>query len=330
MEFICKRWKFILAALLIVSGISVVSLIGWSAHQVASPSRRALMDYHREYLANPDAHGMKIEAFTATDGTPSLVCTPHGNPGERGVKIRNQLSEQGILLTAFGEMRGTLVLTHGRKGRKEDYLPIAERLCAAGFRCIIPDLPAHGDHPTGIATYGVREAGLPSRMLNEAAQHFAFDPKPAGLIGMSMGGSVAMHAMSEPDAPWKGLVIISSFDSFPTVIENQSARYAGAVLGSICMEGIGDIYKWRTGVSLSDIQPYRHAEKIKTPAMIAHGSDDQVITMAAGQRLFRSIPDTTVKSWIEVPGADHDNVLITNFPIYAEIARWMIDHVSEK
>jgi hypothetical protein len=32
--------------------------------------------------------------------------------------------------------------------------------------------------------------------------------------------------------------------------------------------------------------------------------------------------------WIEIPGADHDNVLITDFPIYAAIAEWMFKHVA--
>jgi pimeloyl-ACP methyl ester carboxylesterase len=218
---------------LIAISLASFSLIWWSSHQVASPTRRALMDYHLEYLANPESHGIRIEKFTASDGTPCLVCVPEGNPGRRGTIIRTQLGERDVPLPPFGGIQGTLVLVHGRKGRKEDYLPIAERLCAAGFRCIIPDLPAHGDHPHDIATYGVREAALPARVLDEASMLFKFDPEPAGLIGMSMGGSVAMHAMSEPEAPWKALVIISSFDSFPTVIKNQATRYSG-VLGPLC------------------------------------------------------------------------------------------------
>jgi hypothetical protein len=32
--------------------------------------------------------------------------------------------------------------------------------------------------------------------------------------------------------------------------------------------------------------------------------------------------------WIEVPGAGHDNVLTTTYPIYADIAGWMLRHVG--
>jgi len=150
-----------------------------------------------------------FDRFPASDGTPCLIVTPSGNPGERGAKIRKQLAERGVTLPPFGKITGTLVLAHGRKGRKEDYLSIAERLCASGFRCVIPDLPAHGDHPATIATYGVREAGLPARVLDEASRKFAFDKQPAGLMGMSMGGSVAVHAAALTDAPWKALAEFS-------------------------------------------------------------------------------------------------------------------------
>ncbi len=81
--------------------------------EIASPSRRALMDYHREYLTTPQAHGIGIDPFTASDGTPCLVVVPSGNPGERGAIIRKQLKERGLVLFRFGDVSATLVLTHG-------------------------------------------------------------------------------------------------------------------------------------------------------------------------------------------------------------------------
>ena len=101
-----------------------------------------------------------------------------------------------------------MVLVHGRTGRKEDYLLIAERLSAVGFRCLLPDMPAHGEHPGIHATFGIREADIPARALKESAELLKFNPVPAGLMGMSMGGAVSMHAAAEPDQPWKALVIL--------------------------------------------------------------------------------------------------------------------------
>src|SRR6478672_12129318 len=172
MKFIRKRWRRLLSSTVLLILFTAAGLMYWAGSEIASPTRRGIQDFHREFLSNPATHGLVIEKFTASDGTPCLVCTPDSasNLGDRGVKIRQQLIARGLVLKRAGQIVGTLVLVHGRKGRKEDYLPIAERLCAAGFRCVIPDLPAHGDHPGTIATYGVREATLPARVLDEAAQ----------------------------------------------------------------------------------------------------------------------------------------------------------------
>ena len=287
------------------------------------------MDYHREYLTNESSHGIRIEAFTASDGTPCLVVTPSGNPGKRGVSIRKQLAGRGMKLPAFGKTSGTLVLIHGRKGRKEDYLSIAERLCAVGFRCVIPDLPGHGEHPAGIATYGVREAALPARVLDEASRKFAFDPNPAGLMGMSMGGSIAIHAAALPAAPWRALVVVSSFDSLSSVITGQASTFVGATLGTLWADASAVVYHQKSGIPLEDIQPHLRAATLRIPTLIAHGSADDVVPLAAGRRLFASIPAATLKKWLEIPGAKHNNVLVTDFPIYADVAEWMIRHAMD-
>ncbi|NJM38525.1 MAG: alpha/beta fold hydrolase [Akkermansiaceae bacterium] len=331
MSFIRKRWRSILFALFFLIIFAVIGGIYLAGLEIASPPRRALVDYHHEYLSNSVAHGILIEKFTASDGTPCLVCVPEPNGmlGSRGIKIREQLLARGLTLQPPGKMIGNLVLNHGRKGRKEDYLPIAERLCAAGFRCIIPDLPAHGDHPTKLATYGVREAGINTRILSEAAQKFHFDQQPTGLLGMSMGGSVAIHDAALADSPWKALVIISSFDFIPNVIESQASSYVGDTLGRSLASGAAFVYQQKTSMPLTAIEPRSHAVKIKIPTLIAHGTGDQVIPLSCGRALFNSFSNAADKKWIEIPGANHDNVLVTDYPIYAEIAEWMLRYVAE-
>lgn len=327
---ICKHWRRIVFGLLASIPAAICGMIVWSGLEIASPARRPLQDYHREYLRNPAAHGIRIDSFRASDSTPCLVCTPAGKAGERGAKVRKQLEERGVPLPAFGEVKGTLVLCHGRKGRKEDYLPIAERFCAAGFRCVIPDLPAHGDNPAGVATYGIRESTLPVRVLYEASRKFSFDPKPAGLMGLSMGGSVAMHAADLPDAPWKALAVVSSFDSFPAVIEDQACAQTGNLIGPLWAKASAWVYHERTGIRLADIQPRKHATWIYIPTLIAHGTADHVSSIAHGRLLFEALPSRTPKKWVEIPGADHDNVLVTDFPIYAELAAWMLENVPSR
>lgn len=327
--FLKHRWRIALAVVLL-GVIAAAGAIFWAGSEIASPTRRPVMDYHRDYLDHPAAHGLAIDRFTASDGTPCLVCTPEpsGHLGERGERIRKQLAERGHTLAPAGQIVGTLVLVHGRKGRKEDYLPIAERLCAAGFRCVIPDMPAHGDHPVQTVTYGVREAPLPAMVLDDASKRFSFDPQPAGLLGMSMGGSVSMHTAALPNASWKALAVISTFDSFPKVIEGQASRYIGSTLGPLWAAGTAFVYRSKTGIPLGDIQPHRQAASVTIPTLVAHGTTDPVSSMDRGKSLFNALPTSTTKQWIEIPGATHDNVLITAYPIYADLAEWMLRHVA--
>lgn len=67
---------------------------------------------------------------------------------------------------------------------------------------------------------------------------------------------------------------------------------------------------------------------LKCPVFLAHGTSDRVIPVECGRRLYAALPPGIEKRWVEIPGADHDNVLITDFPIYAEMAEWMLRHVA--
>jgi uncharacterized protein len=123
--------------------------------------------------------------------------------------------------------------------------------------------------------------------------------------------------------------IISSFDSFPAVIERQASRTIGRSLGKPWATATDYFYQRRSGICLEDIQPHLHAARLRLPTLVAHGTGDREIVRSAGKRLFDSLPAATEKRWIAIPGADHDNVLITDYPIYADLAEWMLRHVPE-
>lgn len=320
--------------LLVLCGLGALTppLAGWlAANQLLHPPRRPLQDYHLEFLADPAAHGVKIQGFTCSDGTPALLCEPDaaGRPGLRGESIRNQLAANGIALRPYAEMIGTLVLVHGRRGRKEDYLLIAERFCAAGFRCLLPDLPAHGDHPGKIACYGVREGRLPALVLSEAATRFGFDPEPAGIMGLSMGGAVSVQACAQDDAPWKAAVIVSTFDTLRNVVRHQSASTAGEWAGGALEKMTSWMFQRAAGFPLEEANSNATIPRMRCPTLMAHGTSDSVIPIELGRNLHDALPTGIAAEWIEVPQADHDDVLITDFPIYAKMAEWMMLHVAK-
>ncbi|MCB1277389.1 alpha/beta fold hydrolase [Prosthecobacter sp.] len=305
-------------------------LADWfAADQLAHPPRRPLQNYHREFLADPSAHGVVVKSFTCSNRTPCLMCEPDptGAVGKRGRAIREQLEKKNLVLPPAGRIVGNLVLVHGRRGRKEDYLLIAERFCAAGFRCLLPDLPAHGDHPGGTACYGVKEWPIPVLVLREAAAKFGFDPQPCGIMGISMGGAVSIRATVKNEMPWRTAVFVSTFDSLDHVVRHQASELVGSWCGSGLHWITGRVFEWQTGMQIGAANSLALVPDLKCPTLIAHGNSDSVIPVEYGRPLFEALPTNIEKRWIEIPGADHDNVLITDFPIYSEMAEWMLRHV---
>lgn len=325
-----KHWRRWLAGCLILAPLILIFLVRHAIDEITRPPRRALQAYHQAILDDPARHAIRIERFTASDGTPVLICTADGPPKQksRGEILRNQLAADGRVLAKPGEISGTWVLIHGRRGRKEDLLPMAERFCAVGFRCLIPDLPAHGDHPGNLATYGIREAGIPSLVLSEAAAKFQFPNAPAALLGMSMGGSVAIHAAARPDSPWSALVILQSFDRLSPVIQAQCDARLGATCGPLLFRPLASGFHSRTGTAIHDIHPAEQLSRCRIPTLIVHGTDDRTIPLSAGKRLFNQIDPSNPKRWIEVPTATHETLLITPHPVYAALASWFLDHLD--
>lgn len=303
----------------------------WAGNQVAHPPRRPLHDYHLEYLASPASHGTRVSPFTTSaTRTPCLLVEPlaDGILGSRGETIRRQLSERGITLAPSGKIIGTLVLLHGRRGRKEDYLLIAERFAACGFRCVIPDLPGHGTHPDPLATYGLREHSIAEEMLDEAEQRYGFRATHAGLMGISMGGAVAIQTASRHPERWSALAVLSTFDTLENVVSFQAQRLVGPWLAQIWVPGAAWTYRSKSGMSLSSIRSIDAAASLSIPTLIGHGTADTIIPFELGQRLHASLPSSLPQEWVEIPDADHDNVLITDFPIYATLATWFLNHLE--
>jgi len=296
-----------------------------AAGELVSPERRPVQDYHREWLNHSAPHGLSIKAFSTSQRTPCLLAEPdaEAGPAERGQRLREQLQALGHSLEPYGTVQATLVLLHGRKGRKEDLLPVAERFCAAGFRCIMPDLPAHGENPTATVCFATvdEEARLPETVLAEAAQKFHFSPGPAGLWGMSMGGAFAVRAASSSPDHWGALVVVSSFDTLGSVIDGQLQWSRGGT--GLIRIAVAAVAAARGGVRLGKAQPAVWASKVMMPVLVAHGDADSLIPLAGGQRLFQAFGSAD-KQFVTVASGDHDNVLVTPMPLYSIMSDWFL------
>ncbi len=309
--------------------VTVCFAAGWVAGAwLVKPERKELQDFHREWMGDVGSHGMKVGRLETVSGIPYLVCEPAGELGNRGRILRTQMEREGWKLGPFGESVGTLVMLHGRGGRKEDLLLTAERFCAVGLRCVIPDLPGHGENRTAIAGFGAGddENVLPKSVLRDAALKIGFRPQPAALWGMSMGGSYAIRAASGANE-WDALVVVSTFESLDAVVSPLLSSRIG-LLAPLVRVGLG-VGAWSRGVSVGAVRPVRWALDLQIPVLLVHGKNDELIHVRQARKIFAAVPSGR-KFLMEVPTGRHGNVLVTPDLVYAEMAAWVLTAFHER
>lgn len=330
------RHPFPLKRMLIRLGVWMVFLLGilfgvivwWCASEIASPGRRPVSATALELMGGASLAGFTVEKFESTNGMPCLICTPKPMVAfsKKGETIRGQLLEKDMVLPRSGEVIGNLLILHGRTGMKEDYLAVAERFCAVGFRCIIPDLPGHGANKEPFTTYGVLEAPKVLKCYQEAAGKYGFAQEPCMILGQSMGGAYAVQLAALADSPFQAMVVVSSFDRLETVVSGQTNELLGDIVGFAVSGSVEHVFGWKTGVKVSEINTARKAPSIRIPTLVVHGESDKMIPVASGKKLYHSFPRDLEKKWLVVPEAGHNNILITDYPLYATMAEWFLKY----
>ena len=308
-----------------------LALVLWAiaaatAASVFSPQRTGVDIRLQARLDAPARFGLQVTRRDCLDDqVPCLLVGPDAGagPAERGRLLRSQLAALGVPLRPYGEVVADVVLLHGRNSRKEHLLPIAERFAAAGFRCIIPDLPGHGDSPLAQTRFGATafERQLPVRVLAEFRRERHLPQLPALLWGYSMGGAYAVQAAEGDPPPWRALVVVSSFDRLDAVVDARLAPTLGALAPAVGW--LATHAPWSAAWQIPHIRPDRHAAQVRLPALVVHGTEDRLIPPARGRALLAALGSTD-KQWVPVPGAGHQDVFVTDMPLFATMARWML------
>ncbi len=108
----------------------------------------------------------------------------------------------------------TIILVHGFAGSPFDYKPIAQKLCDAGFRVVIPVIPGQGREELSFKR-GKKE---PEFYINWLRDRVLVETEQSGqkpyLMGFSMGGSLATIIASENLVD--KLVLLAPYYELPT------------------------------------------------------------------------------------------------------------------
>jgi pimeloyl-ACP methyl ester carboxylesterase len=106
-----------------------------------------------------------------------------------------------------GPPLASALLIPGYTGSKEDFAPILDPLCAAGYRVVALDLPGQYQSP-GPDRRDAYTMGWLGSVVNEVAA--TLDPGPVHLLGHSFGGLVGRAAVLAEPTRYRSLTLLCS------------------------------------------------------------------------------------------------------------------------
>ncbi len=189
--------------------------------------------------------------------------------------------------------RAQVIFWHGNGGNLSLWLDVIAGLRQHGLSVLAVDYRGYGastGSPTERGLY--RDADATMAVFTE---RFRRQRTPVVYWGRSIGSAVAAYAASRhaPD----GLVLESPFPDIRAILRNHPLLWALTFLSSYRFPQV------------------RFLEGYRGPLLVVHGDADSIIPFAAGRALFAAAR-TPRKTFVTVPGADHNDLHAVNPELY--------------
>lgn len=247
-------------------------------------------------------------------------------PSRRGNRLvgRFHAPDGGSTERASGS--GGVILCHGMESTKEGakHRLLAERLSGAGLAVLRFDFSYVGESEGEFADLTVRGevedlGGAWDFFLRRCAG-------PVGLLGSSLGGTVALlFAAGEPRV--RALAVIAAVGRPARVLEELRP----ADLDRWRKEGITSLGGVRLKRSfLEDVETLDvlgACGRISCPALVAHGSDDRVVPPSDAGEIAAALGG---RSEVKIyPGADHRFTRPDDLALLLDdCSRWLLEHLG--
>ncbi|MBF03008.1 MAG: hypothetical protein CMP76_06895 [Flavobacterium sp.] len=200
--------------------------------------------------------------------------------------------------------KGTVILLHGIRSRKEHFVALCERLANAGYHAVAVDLRAHGKSGGTHCTFGVKEKKDISKIIDYLITEEKITT-PIGVWGQSLGGAIGLQAMGTDKRIAFG-IIESTFTDFETITHDYFQFHLGfnwKPLTHYLVHRAGKIADFNP----EEAKPIAYCEKITQPILLVHGNQDQRISITYAKENYAAIPSLQ-KEFLEIDQANHLNV----------------------
>ena len=253
------------------------------------------------------------------------------DPGDLGYRFEENSLAVGkeLLLATFyvpatTPARANLVILHGKDSAKEAYLEYLPQLLPYGYNVLLYDARAHGRSGGRTTSFGYHEW----KDVVEAVRyikHLAPD-LPTGVFGHSMGGAVALQALSRSSEIEFG-IIESAFAHLGDITHAYACRDTGIPLPRPFTDALLDRAERMADFRHREVEPERAAHLVTQPVMVVHGEEDRSIDVDNGRRLYAALGANQKELYV-VPGAGHDDLTEVGGDAYYRRLRSFLSSVS--
>lgn len=219
-------------------------------------------------------------------------------------KSKDELLMKAFYLkSAIENTKGTLIMIHGIRSRKERFSKIGGRLAEMGYNVVAVDLRAHGESGGIHCTFGEyekRDLQALIDILEEKglAEHI-------GIWGQSLGAAVALQTM-EIDKRIQFGIIESTFSNLESIVHDYTKFFIGfnpPFLTNYLLSRSAKIANYHP----ESIQPSESCKNIHQPVFYAHGEIDEKISIDYGRKNFNALASQE-KQFHIVENAKHSDV----------------------
>lgn len=177
------------------------------------------------------------------------------------------LEDRALVLEPPREPRGTVLIFHGNAGSALDRLGYGSVLGELGLRVVLAEYPGYGWRP-GLPDEPTLVADGVSLLARVRAR---YPEEPLLVLGESLGAGVAARVVGQSPVQPDRLILITPFDSLRAVGEDRLPFVPVRWLLRAPFD------------AAAALRDYRH------PIALALAGQDEVVGLAAGQRLAASL-----------------------------------------
>ncbi len=248
---------------------------------------------------------VKSDSILKPARMPLSIFPEHFSLAYEPIQLR---TEDGVFLKGWfipsvkGKSDKTIIVCHGWGSNKGEIFRDTHFLAEEDCNLFYFDFRASGESKGQLSTVGYLERKDFDAAHKFLKTHKSEEAQTVGLLGLSMGSSVAIYAASK-NKDIKCLVAENAFYSYRRVIANWSWLRMKMPYWPLVPMTLFFV-RMKLKANPDDYSPRYHIGKVAQPILFVNAEHDDLVPLKDGKKLFNSCASEKKEFWI-VPGATH-------------------------